>query len=75
MRLQNLLFRNSLHHSQMANTAQDDTPAAPDPKEGDRNLKAVKADDAAIPVELWNGKVRRALALPEEEVSDDTSIQ
>jgi len=55
----------------MATAAQDDAPMATNTKEEDHNLKAVKADNAAIPVELWNGKVHRALALPEEDVTED----
>jgi len=54
----------------MPSSAQDDAQTAQDTKDKDRNLKAVKADDAAIPVELLSGKVCQALTVSAEDVPD-----
>ena len=34
---------------------------------GDRNLKAVKSDDAQIPVKLWNNKIVRGISSDEQD--------
>jgi len=69
--LRNALFRIALQRGERVTRAPMKESANVSSDDPNRNLKAVKADDAKIPVHWWDNKVREALKLSRDKVADD----